>query len=132
MGTVFSSRHCPFFQTLSHCQRHIQRLLVYFNSGIFRLFRQRLLSNHCQRHRYSINSSATLHDHSTGKVAWFFHRNKRGSGQNWSGTSASTESDMLDELFGKAKGAQLTITELICDKDSSTIMLLFVAISQKE
>ena len=26
------------------------------------------------------NSSATLHDHSTGKVAWFTHRTKRGPG----------------------------------------------------
>ena len=27
---------------------------------------------------------------------------------------------MLDELLGKGKGAGFTITELICDKDSST------------
>ena len=72
------------------------------------------------RGHYSNNSSATLHDHSTGKVAWFSHRTKQGPGHNWSGTSASTESDMLDELLGKAKGAGFTITELICDKDSST------------
>ena len=72
------------------------------------------------RGHYSNNSSATLHDHSTRKVAWFSHRTKRGPGHNWSGTSASTESDMLDELLGKAKGAGFTITELICDKDSST------------
>ena len=72
------------------------------------------------RGHYSNNSSATLHDYSTGKVAWFAHRTKRGPGHNWSGTSAGTETDMLDELLGKAKGEGFTVKELICDKDSAT------------
>ena len=56
---------------------------------------------------YSHNTSATLHDYSTGKVAWFAHWMKRGLGHNWSGTSAGTETDMLDELLGRAKGRGL-------------------------
>ena len=68
---------------------------------------------------YSNCSSATLIDHSTGKATWFSHRTKRGPGHNWSGKSAGAESDMLDALIGKAKGVGFTITELICDKDSS-------------
>ena len=39
------------------------------------------------RGHYSNNSSATLHDFSTGKIAYFAHRTKRGPGHNWSGTS---------------------------------------------
>ena len=35
------------------------------------------------RGHYSNNSSATLHDYSTGKVAWFAHRTKCGPGQVW-------------------------------------------------
>lgn len=72
------------------------------------------------RGHYSNNSSATLHDYISGKVAWFAHRTKRGSGHNWCGTSAGAETDMLDELLGKAKGAGFSIHELVCDKDSST------------
>ena len=34
------------------------------------------------RGHYSYNSSATLHDHSTGKVVWFAHRTMRGPGHN--------------------------------------------------
>ena len=51
------------------------------------------------RGHYSNNSSATLHDHSTGKVAWFTHRTKRGQGHNWTGTSAGAEPDMLEEVL---------------------------------
>ena len=72
------------------------------------------------RGHYSNNSSATLHDHSTGKVAWFAHRTKRGPGHNWTGTSAGAEPDMLEEVLGKAKDAGFAIQEFICDKDSST------------
>ena len=72
------------------------------------------------RGHYSNNSSATLHDYSTGKVAWFAHRTKRGPGHNWTGTSAGAEPDMLDEVLGKAKDAGFSIQEFICDKDSST------------
>ena len=59
------------------------------------------------RGHYSNNSSATPHDYSTGKVAWFALRTKRGTGHNWSGTSAGTETDMLIELLVKQKGMVL-------------------------
>ena len=72
------------------------------------------------RGHYSNNSSATLHDYSTGKVAWFVHQTKHGPGHNWSGTSPGTETDILDELLCKAKGEGFTVKELICDKDSAT------------
>lgn len=39
------------------------------------------------RGHHSNNSSATLHDYSSGKIAWFAHRTKRGNGHNWEGTS---------------------------------------------
>ncbi len=72
------------------------------------------------RGHYSNNSSATLHDHMTGKIAWFCHRTKRGPGHNWSGTSAGAETDMLDELLNKAKHAEFVVAEMICDKDTSS------------
>ena len=53
------------------------------------------------RDHYSNNSSATLHDFSTGKIAYFAHQTKRGPGHNWSGTSAGAEANMLDELLVK-------------------------------
>ena len=68
---------------------------------------------------YSNNSSATLHDYFTGKVAYFCHRTKRGPGHNWSGTSAGTEADMLHELLGKARQDGLVVQEVITDKDTS-------------
>ncbi len=72
------------------------------------------------RGHYSNNSSATLHDYSTGNIAWFAHRTKRGPGHNWTGTSAGAETDMLDELLGKSKEAGFYVKELVCDKDSAT------------
>ena len=71
------------------------------------------------RRHYSNNSSATLHDYLTGKVAYFCHRTKRGPGHNWCGTSAETEADMLDELLGKAREDGLVVQEVITDKDTS-------------
>ncbi len=68
------------------------------------------------RGHYSNNSSATLHDYSTGNIAWFTHRTKRGPGHDWIGTSAGAEADMLDELLGKAKVAGFSVKELIVIK----------------
>ncbi len=45
--------------------------------------------------------SAILHNFTSGKIAYFTHRTKRGKGSNWSGTSAGAETDMLDELLGQ-------------------------------
>ncbi len=70
------------------------------------------------RGHYSNNSSATLHDHLTGKIAYFCHRTKKGPGHNWSGTSGGAEADMLDELLGKAKDDGMVVTEIITDKDT--------------
>lgn len=71
------------------------------------------------RGHYSNNSSSTLHDYSSGKVAWFTHRTKRGDGHSWEGTSGGAEGDMLDEILGKVKAAGFTISEIVTDKDSS-------------
>ena len=71
------------------------------------------------RGHYSNNSSATLHDYKTGKVAWFEHRTKRGPGHNWEGTSNGAESDMLDSIMQKVSDAGFTLSEIVTDKDSS-------------
>ena len=34
------------------------------------------------------NSSATLHDVESDRIAWFTHRTKRGKGSNWEGMSS--------------------------------------------
>ena len=47
------------------------------------------------RGHYSNNSSATLHDYTTGSVAWFTQRTKRGSGHNWEGTSNGAEANYV-------------------------------------
>ena len=71
------------------------------------------------RGHYSNNSSATLHDHSTGKVAYFAHRTKKGPGHNWCGTSGGAEADMLDELLGRVRQDGFVLQEIITDKDTS-------------
>ena len=57
------------------------------------------------RGHYSNNSSATLHDYTSGLIAWFTHRTKRGPGHTWEGTSNGAEGDMLDDILGKVKAA---------------------------
>jgi hypothetical protein len=71
------------------------------------------------RGHHSNNSSATLHDYESGKIAWFEHRTKRGTEHNWEGTSGSAESDMFDHVLRKAKEGGFKITEIVTDKDSS-------------
>ena len=71
------------------------------------------------RGHHSNNSSATLHDYSTGNIAWFKHRTKRGVGHNWEGTSGGAEADMYDEILSEAKKAGFNIVEMVTDKDSS-------------
>ncbi len=68
---------------------------------------------------YSNNSSATLHDYPTGRIAWFEHRTKRGVGHNWEGTSAGAEADMFDHMLSEVKDAGFTVSEMVTDKDSS-------------
>ena len=71
------------------------------------------------RGHHSNNSSATLHDYETGKIAWFEHRTKRGPDHNWEGTSNGAESDMLNSILQKVSSAGFVLSEIITDKDSS-------------
>ena len=71
------------------------------------------------RGHYSNNSSATLHDHNTGSIAWYKHRTKCGSHHNWEGTSNGAEADMLDDILGEVVKADFTVSEMVTDKDSS-------------
>ena len=65
------------------------------------------------RGHYSNNSSATLHDYVTGKVAWFTYCTKRGKEHNWEGTSAGAEGDMFDEVLRKSKEAGFNVKEVV-------------------
>lgn len=71
------------------------------------------------RGHYSNNSSATLHDYATGKIAWFEHRTKRGKKHNWDGTSGGAEGDMLDHTLREVKESGFKVSEIVTDKDSS-------------
>ena len=71
------------------------------------------------RGHYSNNSSASLHDHNTGSIAWYKHRTKRGSHHNWEGTSNRAEADMFDDILGEVVKADFTVSEMVTDKDSS-------------
>lgn len=71
------------------------------------------------RGHYSNNSSATLHDYSTGNIAWYKNRTKRGMHHNWEGTSAGAEANMLDEILMEVKQEGFAISEIVADKDSS-------------
>ena len=61
------------------------------------------------RRYHSNNSTSTMHDVVSHKIAWFAHRTKRGSGANWVGISSGMEEDMLKEISGDvtSKGLQL-------------------------
>ena len=65
------------------------------------------------------NCSATLHDYSTGRIAYFKHRTKRGASYNWDGTSGGAEAGMFDEILTEARENGFTIKEIVTDKDSS-------------
>ena len=71
------------------------------------------------RGHHSNNSSATIHDYTTGRVAWFEHRTKRDEGHNWEGTSNGAESDMLDSILRKVRKEGFILSEIVTDKDSS-------------
>ena len=55
------------------------------------------------RGHHSNNSSATLHDYASGKIAFFRHRTKRGAGHNWDGTSGGAEADMFNDILTEAR-----------------------------
>ena len=65
------------------------------------------------------NSSGTLHDMSSNKIAWFSHRTKRGTGANWQGTSSGAEGDMLIKILHDVKAKGFTIRQIIMDHDTS-------------
>ena len=71
------------------------------------------------RGHFSNNSSATLHDYHSGRIAWFKHRTKRGPGHNWEGTSGGAESDIFNEILGDVRDCGFNIAEMVTDKDSS-------------
>lgn len=71
------------------------------------------------RGHHSNNSSATLHDVATDKIAWFEHRTKRGAGANWSGTSAGAEGDMLGKILKQVKDHQFELSQIIMDHDTA-------------
>jgi len=71
------------------------------------------------RGHHSNNSSATLHDHSSDKIAWFAHRTKRGPGANWEGTSGGAEGDMLRTMLEDVKAKGFVVRQLIMDHNTS-------------
>ena len=71
------------------------------------------------RGHHSNNSSGTLHDVSSDKIAWFAHRTKRGPGANWKGTSSGAEGDILREIIGDVKASGFTIKQMIIDHNTS-------------
>ena len=71
------------------------------------------------RGHHSNNSSATMHDMESDRIAWFTHRTKRGKNSNWLGTSAGAEGDMLNDLLGKVKAAKFCMSQIVMDHDTS-------------
>lgn len=69
---------------------------------------------------HSNNSSGTLHDVASDKIAWFTHRTKRGVGSNWVGTSSGAERDMLRTMLDDVKASGFQITQLVMDHDTSS------------
>ncbi|XP_070571302.1 uncharacterized protein [Ptychodera flava] len=69
--------------------------------------------------RNANNSSFTLHDLKSGKIAFRAHRTKLGQGHNWEGTSAGAEGDMFSEICHSVKASGITISRLIADKDAA-------------
>lgn len=62
---------------------------------------------------HSNNSSGTLHDVATDKIAWFSHRTKQGSGANWEETTSGAEGFMLKEILEDVKANGLPSNKLL-------------------
>ena len=71
------------------------------------------------RGHHSNNSSATLHDFTSDKIAWFAHRTKRGQQANWQGTSAGAEGDMLRAILEDVKADGFKVAQIVMDHDTS-------------
>ena len=72
------------------------------------------------RGHHSNNSSATLHDHKTGQIAWYEHRTKRGKGHNWSGTSNGAEGNILNSILQEVSSKGFEIINIVMDHDVSS------------
>jgi len=59
------------------------------------------------------NSSATLHDMESDKIAWFTHHTKHGKNLSRLGISPGAEGDVLNDLLGKVKAAKLCIDHIV-------------------
>ena len=68
---------------------------------------------------HSNNSTGTMHDVLSDKIAWFAHRTKRGADANWVGTSSGTEGDMLKQILADVKSKGFTVDQIVIDHDTS-------------
>ena len=75
------------------------------------------------RGHHSNNSSGTLHDVSSDKIAWFLHRTNQGIGANWEGTSFGSEGDMLREIIDDVKAKGFIIKQIIMNHDTLAVGL---------
>ena len=75
---------------------------------------------------HSNNSSATLHDVMSGKIAWFTHQSKRGIGSNWVSTSSGAEGDMLHTMLDDVKESSFQIIQLVINRDTSSSNIAFL------
>ena len=74
-------------------------------------------STYITQGHHSSNYSATLHDVTSDKIAWFSYRTKRGTGANWEGTSSGAEGDMLMEILNDVKAKEFNIKQVIMDHE---------------
>ena len=120
-----SQKH--WIQIVSWLGEHVTKLAEWSCEQVREMIRQR--GDHHQwvasydgfyltRGHHSNNSSATLHDYATGRIAWFQHRTKRGSGHNWEGTSGGAEADIFDSILREVREAGFVMKEIVTDKDS--------------
>ena len=119
-----------WLRTVEWTEKHVTELAEWSCEQVRRQIRER--GDHQQwvasydgfyltRGHYSNNYSGTVHDYSTGNVAWFTHRTKRGirNEHNWEGMLNGAEGNMFDELLEKVKTEGFIVKEIVTDKDSS-------------
>ena len=123
-----SCSHTTWHKIVTGLEEHVTELAEWSCSHVRDMIKER--GDHMEwvasfdgfyltRGHYSNNCSATIHDHTTGDIAWFCHRTKRGPDHNWEGTSGGAEGDMFEEIMGRVKAAGFVVQEVITDKDSS-------------
>ena len=67
---------------------------------------------------HSNNSTGTMQDVLSNKIARYTHRTKRGAGANWVGTFSGMEGDMLKEILADVKSKGFTIDQIIFDHNT--------------